>query len=349
MILWYTPRAMQATFLAEAVPLQHQVGTVIYFACVCMCSSYNVPNVLLVALLQKPGLKVINQLAKSINPTRQDNPDEAEKTQAAAFLQKAAERESLATLMSVIEMALSRKEWILDALETAPAGERQHRQWLTSNLRRVDEILSIALPFQRALYGSLYLSTRSVIKELVESPRCARSDAICLCYSSEETVASNRLLDQVSTGNVATSAMDPSDQALSLSLARGCSHTAEQLVASAVDGLEDLSDDTDVEDSRQTHVHRQLHGAARLLLATTCAQRMPEMQMDQGLKMLHASLDEASSNLLLDVANPLASPKHAVYAQATAARDDAAKDLQEAVALLQAELNATRVKETLRI
>lgn len=103
-----------------------------------------------------------------------NNEDEAR----AVLVEKVAERETLVTLMSIIETATKRKAMLLDVMEKfsallvdrLPFGEgppsnhvisgyfEQHFAWLRANLETTNSTLSRAVGFMKVMYGKAYSS-----------------------------------------------------------------------------------------------------------------------------------------------------------------------------------------------
>ena len=107
-------------------------------------------------------------------PTFSDGEDEAR----AALVEKVAERETLVTLMSIIDTATSRKAMLLDVMEKfsallvdrLPFGEgppsnhvisgyfESHFAWLRANLLETNKALNRAVSVMKLMYGKAYSS-----------------------------------------------------------------------------------------------------------------------------------------------------------------------------------------------
>lgn len=94
-------------------------------------------------------------------------------------MEKVAERETLVTLMSIIDAATTRKTMLLDLMEKfnvllvdrLPFGEgppvnhvmsgyfEKHYAWLKANLDITNHCLDKALSYLQAMYGKAYSST----------------------------------------------------------------------------------------------------------------------------------------------------------------------------------------------
>lgn len=108
------------------------------------------------------------------NVTDGDEDDEAR----ASLVEKVAERETLVTLMSIIETATARKAMLLDVVEKfsallvdrLPFGEgppsnhvisgyfETHFAWLRANLEETNNTLDRAISFVKLMYGKAYSS-----------------------------------------------------------------------------------------------------------------------------------------------------------------------------------------------
>lgn len=105
--------------------------------------------------------------------------DENSSREHTKILEKAAERETLVSLMATIEAATTRKEMMLDALEKfnilmvdcLPFGEKrdqndkksseieEHYAWLLANLELTNQSLGIATAHLKLMYGGAYSKT----------------------------------------------------------------------------------------------------------------------------------------------------------------------------------------------
>lgn len=108
-----------------------------------------------------------------------------------SLLEKVAERETLVTLMSTIDAAVTRKTMILDAMEKfsallvdrLPFGEgppsthvisgyfEKHYAWLRANLEITNRCLETALIHLKIMYGQAYTSTTSAVVSRNENIR----------------------------------------------------------------------------------------------------------------------------------------------------------------------------------
>ena len=96
-----------------------------------------------------------------------------------ALVEKVAERETLVTLMAIIDAGTSRKEMLLDVMEKfnillvdrLPFGEgpptnhvisgyfEKHFSWLRANLETTNQSLDLAQFYLKRMYGKAYSST----------------------------------------------------------------------------------------------------------------------------------------------------------------------------------------------
>jgi hypothetical protein len=125
-----------------------------------------------------PEAEVTNMLVrkkKSVTPEPAADSDLGR----AALVEKVAERETLVTLMSMIDAAVTRKTMILDTMEKfnallvdrLPFGEgppanhvisgyfEKHYAWLRANLELTNRSLDLALVYLQVMYGKAYSST----------------------------------------------------------------------------------------------------------------------------------------------------------------------------------------------
>jgi hypothetical protein len=105
--------------------------------------------------------------------------DEDDSREHKQILEKAAERETLVSLMATIEAATTRKEMMLDALEKSnilmvdslPFGEKrdlsdeksiemeEHYAWLLANLELTNQSLGISTAHLKLMYSGAYSKT----------------------------------------------------------------------------------------------------------------------------------------------------------------------------------------------
>lgn len=117
-------------------------------------------------------------LAKKQASNIEDDED-AEDSSRAALIEKVAERETLVTLMAIIDAATSRKAMLLNVMgkfnallvDRLPFGEgpppnhvisgyfEKHFAWLRANLEMTNQTLDLSLSYMKVMYGKAYSST----------------------------------------------------------------------------------------------------------------------------------------------------------------------------------------------
>jgi len=286
--------------------------------------------------------------------------------------EEVAEHESLVTLMALIDASFSRKKMILGAIEEVhtimvqhlPFGEDpsivqktsekvdQHYTWLLANLEATNQVLETALGHLRTLYGKAYLVQRSVS---VPGYACRTDLLACVMPSGRELTSlfHHRSSEALTTkhqfianavGDIFSgrfSLLPPMTKAWLTRVLTDAEDVGKAIAASLRPATE-----SSARDSRSLYLKERLASIGALALTSSCCQQL--------LPKTPATDDSTTTGTAQAVAarklsrpHLPAAPDQGLYAEMVAARNLAIEDLDEAVDLLNAELAASTLQQSL--